>query len=116
MQAYNRVFIRDLSLYMFIGISEAEQAIKQAVVINIEADVSWPDDLNDDYTKVVCYAGICQWIREHTQKPVKLVETLAEDIADHVLSLTGVGAVRVRVEKPNILPDAVVGVDIYRRN
>lgn len=115
MQPYSRVFVRDLSLDMSIGISEQERAEKQAVVVNVEAEISWPDDLNDDYSKVVCYASICKWIRAHCQRPVNLVETLAEDIANYVLSVKGVRAVRVRVEKPDILPDAVVGVDICRK-
>lgn len=114
MQSYSRIFIRDLKLNMSIGISAEEQSVPQPVVVNVQADVNWPTDLGDDYNKVVCYAGICKWIRARAQTPVALVETLAEDIAAHVLSIPQVSRACVQVEKPAILPDAVVGVDICR--
>jgi len=46
---------------------------------------------------------------------VVLVETLADHIARSVLARSGASVARVRVEKLDVFPDVVVGVEIERR-
>jgi len=46
---------------------------------------------------------------------VVLCETLADHIARGVLARSGANVARVRVEKPDVFPDVVVGVEVERR-
>lgn len=46
---------------------------------------------------------------------VTLCETLADFIARGVLARSGAAVARVRVEKPDVFPDVVVGVEVERR-
>lgn len=46
---------------------------------------------------------------------VVLCETLADHIARGVLARSGASVARVRVEKPDVFPDVVVGVEVERR-
>jgi dihydroneopterin aldolase len=63
-----------------------------------------------DYSKLV--DGIALLVQsEH----VNLIETLAERIAAHCLADTRVESVRVRIEKPEVLPSCrSVGIEIER--
>ena len=112
-----KVFVRDLELSAFIGVYDNEQGAPQPVKINLEIDVTEPSDpVGDRLEDVVCYNKLTQGIKAIIDEGhIKLVETLAERIADLALSHSMVDAVTVRVEKPNaILEAAAAGVEILR--
>lgn len=112
-----RIFLRDLVIDAFIGAYESEQGVKQPVVVNIVADVIEPaNPISDQLDDVVCYNKLSQGIKEIiAEGHIRLVETLAERIADLALSHAMVSAVWVRVEKPNaIVEAAAAGVEIIR--
>ena len=116
------VFVRDLVLQASIGIYPHEHASRQRVRINIDLGVTDETALAmlavgaDELSRVVDYEKIAQAARTivgdgHT----RLVETLAEKIAESCLSDTRVKSVCVRVEKLDIFVDAVsAGVEIER--
>ena len=111
------VFIRDLVLPCSIGIHPHEHDAPQRIRLNLDLAVHEPADaINDDYANVVCYETITNSVRELLARGhVNLVETLAEDIAAICLDDVRVRSVRVRVEKLDIMPEAVsVGVEIER--
>lgn len=111
------VFIRDLVLPCSIGIHPHEKDAPQRVRLNLDLAVHEPADaINDDYANVVCYETITNAVRDLLAGGhVNLVETLAEDIAGICLGDIRVRSVRVRVEKLDIMPEAVsVGVEIER--
>lgn len=112
-----KVFVRDLELSAFIGVYDFEQGVLQPVKINLEIEVMEPSDpVGDRLEDVVCYNKLTQGIRAIIDGGhIKLVETLAERIAELALSHAMVDAVMVRVEKPNaILEAAAAGVEIVR--
>ena len=114
--AIRHVFIRDLVLMCSIGVHRHERADRQRIRVNIELAVRDDRDLDDDLANVVCYEKITVGVRRLlADRHVKLVETVAEEIAGMCLGDSRVSSVRVRVEKLDILPDAAsVGVEIER--
>ena len=124
-RALRHVFLRDLVLSASIGIYPHEHAARQRVRINVDLGVE--DDGaralsrtrvgRDDLTRVVDYEKIAATVRGIVGAGhVRLVETLAERIAEACLSDHRVLLARVRVEKLDIFADAVsAGVEIERR-
>ena len=114
-----QVFLRDMVLMASIGVYAHEHTAAQRIRINV--DLSVDDDVagvgRDDLSRVVDYAKLADQVRalcavEH----VRLVETLAERIAEVALSDHRVIAARITVEKLDIFPDAVsAGVTVERR-
>jgi len=112
-----KVFVRDLELSAFIGVYDTEQGAPQPVKINLEIEVMEPSNpVGDRLEDVVCYNKLTQGIKAIIDEGhIKLVETLAERIADLALSHAMVDAVLVRVEKPNAIIEATAaGVEILR--
>jgi dihydroneopterin aldolase len=116
------VFLRDMVLTASIGIYPHEHAVQQRVRINVDLGVD--DDSAraglavgaDELGRVVNYEKIANSVRSiasagHT----RLVETMAERIAQACLGDPRVLIVRVRVEKLDVFPDAAsAGVEIER--
>ena len=112
-----RVFVRDLALDAFIGAYEKEQGVAQKVKIDLEIEVVEPSNpVSDRLEDVVCYNRLTEGIKAIIDEGhIKLVETLAERIADFALSHPMVYSVLVRIEKPNAIPEAsAAGVEIMR--
>ena len=113
------VVIDDLRLRFFIGVHEHETRARQGVSITVhmfvpESGVPPSDDLAD----YVSYADIVEElkVRAASTRHVKLVETLAEEIAALVFADPRVASVVVDVRKTEIIPEAQgVGVIIHRR-
>ena len=114
--AVRHVFVRDLMLSCRIGVHRHEHAAAQRVRINLDLAVREDHDLRDDLANVVCYERITTAVRAIVARGhIKLVETLAEEIAAMCLADLRVRSARVRVEKLDVFPDATsVGVEIER--
>ena len=112
-----KVFVRGLVLDAFIGAYDHEQSAKQPVKIDLEADVIEPSHPTGDRLEdVVCYDKLTQGVKAIiAEGHIKLVETLAERVADLALSHPMVLAVTVRIVKPRAIAQVeAVGVEIYR--
>jgi dihydroneopterin aldolase len=112
------VFVRDLDLMALIGIYEHEKRDPQRIIVNIDLSVkegSGPKD--DDISHVVSYEVVVKKVEAIiAEGHTNLVETLCEKIAAACLRDKRVMAARVRVEKPDIIPNArSVGVEIERQ-
>ncbi|HTB45897.1 MAG TPA: dihydroneopterin aldolase [Acetobacteraceae bacterium] len=124
-RALRHVFLRDLVLSASIGIYPHEHAARQRVRINVDLGVE--DDGaramsrarvgRDDLSRVVDYEKVAATVRSIVSAGhVRLVETLAERIAEACLSDPRVHLARIRVEKLDIFADAAsAGVEIERR-
>ena len=111
------VFIRDLQLRAMLGIYDSEKIEPQRIIVNVDLSVKERGEpLDDDIQNVVSYEHVVNHVKELiSQGHVHLVETLAEMIANECLQNRWVVAVRVRVEKPDIIAEAAsVGVEIER--
>ena len=124
-RALRHVFLRDLVLNASIGVHPHEHEAKQRVRINIDLGVD--DDAarnlsrsgvgRDELSRVVDYEKLANRTRALVAAGhVRLVETLAERIAEDCLADPRVHLARVRVEKLDIFADATsAGVEIERR-
>jgi dihydroneopterin aldolase len=123
--ALRHVFVRDLLLQASIGVHPHEQTATQRVRLNI--DLAVEDDGarhlsrgavgRDELSRVVDYERIAQTARRIVGAGhVRLVETLAERIAEACLEDPRVVVARVRAEKLDVFPDVgAVGVEVERR-
>jgi len=112
-----KVFVHGLILDAFIGAYDHEQGTKQPIKIDLEADVIEPSHPTSDRLEdVVCYDKLTQGVTAIiAEGHIKLVETLAERVADLALSHPMVLSVMVRIVKPNAIAEAeAVGVEIFR--
>lgn len=117
--AINRIqhiFIRDLELMAIIGVYDHEKNAHQRVVANIDLTTQEKPDVADQIEHVVCYHGVVKKIQKICEDGhVNLLETLAEIIAQKCLEDQRILAIRIRLEKPEALREAVsVGVEIER--
>jgi dihydroneopterin aldolase len=124
-QALCHVFVRDLVLTASVGVHPHEHARPQRVRINIDVGVA--DDGaqplsrarvgRDELSRVVDYGKLAAAARAIVAAGhVRLVETLAERIAEACLEDPRVHLARIRVEKLDIFADAAAaGVEIERR-
>jgi 7,8-dihydroneopterin aldolase/epimerase/oxygenase len=109
------VFVRDLDCMALIGIYDQEKVNKQRIVVNIDLSVEEGSG-DDDISHVVSYEIVVKKVEAILDAGhINLVETLCERIAESCLKDKRVLAARVRVEKPDIIPNArSVGVEIER--
>lgn len=111
------VFVRDLECMALIGIYDQEKVKPQRIIVNIDLSVQEAaGPMADDISHVVSYEIIAKKVEAIlAEGHVNLVETLCENIAQACLKDKRVLAARVRVEKPDIIPNArSVGVEIER--
>ena len=131
------VFLRDLVLPARIGVHPHEHLGPQRVRINVDLTVEdegaravTGDGVaalsrppvgrpvgQDELSRVVDYEAVADAVRAIVGAGhVRLVETLAERIAEACLADRRVASARVRVEKLDIFADATsVGVEVERR-
>jgi dihydroneopterin aldolase len=119
------VFIRDLVLQGSIGVYPSEHQAPQRIRINLDlatadegaAPMSRAAVGRDDLARVVDYEAVANVARSIVASGhVQLVETLAERIAEAIVTDPRVISVRVRVEKLDVFADAgSAGVEIERR-
>ncbi|MDE2361821.1 MAG: dihydroneopterin aldolase [Hyphomicrobiales bacterium] len=111
----DRIFVRDFLIDASIGVYNYEKGKPQRMRFNVEADVPRASRVRDDFRDVVSYDVFIDAIRLTLQSGhVKLVETVAEEVAAAALRDRRVKRVRVRVEKLDII-EGSVGVEIERR-
>jgi len=110
------VKIRGLELPTFIGVPDEERADQQVLKVHVDMvpKVGF-GELKDEIEGGVDYYQVSLRLKDVAlEKPRKLIETLAEDLANVVLKEFSVEHVRVEIEK-FILPDTQhVGVEIER--
>ncbi len=110
--AEDRIQVKGMKFFGHHGITEEEQAIGQRIEVDIEIEV----DLEaagraDDPNLTLDYTLIYQVTREIVEgKSVKLIETLAESIADRLILKLNVDSAWVKVIKPNPpIDNSVIG-------
>jgi dihydroneopterin aldolase len=119
------MFLRDLVLPASIGVFAHEERAAQRIRINV--DLAVIDDGaraasraavgRDELSRVVDYGVVAERVRRIVAAGhVRLVETLAERIAEACLEDVRVEAARIRIEKLDVFADAAsAGIEIERR-
>jgi dihydroneopterin aldolase len=114
----DEIEIRRLKVSTHIGVPDEERAEAQDLWISVWMHPSQGfAGLADEVSNTVDYHRVSIELAElASAKPRRLIETMATDIADHLLSVHPLSSVEVKVEK-RILPDAdFVAVRIVRNS
>ncbi|CAM5774547.1 7,8-dihydroneopterin aldolase [Labrys miyagiensis] len=111
---YSRVFLRALTLEAHIGYYAHEKGVTQPLIVDVELMLSGETFGHDDIHGTVDYDKIASIARELAGGHVDLLETFAERLAARCLAFPLVKSVRVRIEKPRAVPEAMAGVEIMR--
>lgn len=97
----DRIEISQLRALTHIGVTDEERSTEQAVLVDVVVDVEMRRaGASDDLAHTIDYGSLTTEIAELVRRSrVRLLEKLAEDIADHVTALSGVERVSVGVAK-----------------
>jgi FolB domain-containing protein len=110
--------IEDAKALVRVGVPEPERASPQEVRISVTMALADPPNYvaNDRIGATLDYDRIIHFIRDDLGAPAHLIETLADRVAGHCLSLSSRALwVEVMVKKPSVLSgDGVVAVTIRR--
>lgn len=111
------VFIEQLSVITTIGVYDWEQTIEQKLVFDIE--MGWDNRKSaksDDVNDCLSYADISETVIAHVEgQRFALVERVAEEVADLLLSKFNSPWVRIKLSKPGAVARAAnVAVIIER--
>jgi len=112
----DRIQIEKLDLFAHIGVSEEERGSAQKLTFNITL---WPigrmDDLGDKIGCAVDYAAVCAEVKQFVaQRRDKLIETLGNALALHLLEAFQIRRITVELRK-YILPEVeFVSVTVTR--
>ncbi len=112
-----RIFVRDLEMIASVGVYEFEKVRPQRIRVSIDLIVGpRAADATDTVDTVLSYENVVKTVRAIVATGhFHLIETLAERIAAHCLTHFTVVTVKVKIEKPDIFPDAAtVGIEIER--
>lgn len=113
----DRIFIRDLLIRCIIGVDEPERREKQNVVAQITLQIDLRKaGRTDALTDSVDYSALKKQILQVAENSkFRLIEALAQRIADECIKQERVECVEVILEKPGALRFArTVGVEIVR--
>jgi len=113
----DKVFIQGLRIQTTIGFYAWEKEIKQTLVIDLA--MGWDTAKaaeNDELAKTLDYADISEKLaRFANDNPVDLIETLAERIAQYLMTTYQIPWLKLSIGKPGAVHNAItVGVEIER--
>src|SRR5215813_1909181 len=110
--------IHDAKALVRVGVPEPERAAQQEVRISVTLALEDPPRYarHDRIGATVDYDRILHFIRDDLGEPAHLIETLADRVAGHCLSLSPrTRWVEVTVKKPSVMSgDGMVAVTIRR--
>ena len=110
--------VNKLRVPVKIGVPDEERASEQELKLSLSLETQQGiAGLNDEITNTVDYFELTEGIKALARsKERKLIETLAEEIVDYVLSEFAVTAVNVEVEKPILQNCEGVIVSVEKRS
>jgi len=112
----DRIVIKDLEVDAHIGVTEAERAQTQRLLVTVELDRDLAEaGRTDRETFTMPYDVVATMIRKVVmERPYKLVESVAHQIAERILFHNMALAVTVEVKKFSIPRSQYVAVQIRR--
>ncbi len=116
-EAEHEIHIEQLKVRAHVGVSNAERAKRQRLVLNITA---WPArdlrDVKDAVSRTVDYAVLCRETKSYlARQSPKLLETLANDLSAHLLRKFRIRKVCLEVRKFVLKDAAYASVTVTRR-
>jgi len=114
--AEQQIHIEQLKVFARVGVPQAERARRQRLVLNITL---WPArdlrDLQDRIAQTVDYSALCQDAKSFlSRQSPKLLETLANDLASHLLRKFRVRKINIEIRKFVLKDAAYASVAVTR--
>jgi dihydroneopterin aldolase len=112
----DEIHIQELEVQARVGVPDEERAALQRLLISMSfsprADFR---DLHDDLARTVDYAAVCAEVQRFAERrTVKLIETLADELAAHLMATFPIATIRLEIRK-FILPETrFVAVSVVR--
>lgn len=112
------IHIEQLEVFAHVGVPDDERQTPQRITLSLTI---WPArdfrDLDDDISRAINYSAIASAIRDFVgERRDRLVETLAEKTAEHLLGRFPIRRIRLELRK-FVLPDAAfVSITLTRSN
>jgi dihydroneopterin aldolase len=100
----DKIRLKNIIFYAHHGFYRAERELGQKFEIDIEVGCNLrPSAESDDLDKTIDYSKIYTIAKETFEhNKFKLLETVAERMADQILKVTGIQMVIIRVRKPHV--------------
>ena len=101
----DKIVIPDFRISCYVGVPKEERDVAQDVLIDLELELDlFGSASSDDFSLTVDYDAVCETVAATVQRqPRKLIETIAEDVAEVLLANYPVQVVKVQVRKPGAL-------------
>jgi len=105
-----KILIENLEFEAVIGILEVERKNKQKLMVNCEIEYEKKQNFID-------YAEVCNLIEKTIkEEKFKLLEEAVDNIEKKLLQkYPQMKALKLKIQKPQILKNALVGVEILRK-
>ncbi len=115
----DRIILGGMTFLARHGVEPEEKEIEQRFEVDVEVELDLrAAGLHDDLAETIDYGIIYRRVRRIMEgSPLDLAESLAERIADDLLTAYTVASVTVRVRKPDIDlggPVEIIGIEIVR--
>lgn len=110
------IFIKNLEISTKVGVTEKERGVKQTVIVDlyIYRDLK-PAGLSDNPRKTSSYSKIRDGAIEFVSKgEFKLLESIAEGLANVLLEKKAISKVKVRIRKKRHESYPSLGIEIVR--
>lgn len=114
--AEQQIHIEQLKVFARVGVPQAERARRQRLILNI---TFWPArdlrDIQDAIVRTVDYSALCHETKQYlSQQSPKLIETLANDLALHLLRKFRIRKISIEIRKFVLKDAAYVSVTVTR--
>ena len=112
---YNKkILIKDLILFISVGIHQFEKLKKQRVNFNLE--ITTDPSIKPEIKTIVNYENIINDIKELTEKKhFELLESLSESIFDEIFKNKKIKKIKLKIEKLDIMKETKsVGIEVIK--
>jgi dihydroneopterin aldolase len=115
--AEQQIHIEQLKVFARVGVPKAERTKRQRLILNITL---WPmrdlRDIQDAIVRTLDYSVVCQETKHFlSRQSPKLIETLASDLASHLLRKFRIRKVSIEIRKFVLKDAAYVSVTVTRQ-
>src|SRR5439155_170781 len=106
MESADEIVIQELELMVRVGVPDEERAQPQRLTVSLVLQPRNSFDLlNDELRGTVDYAAVCAELRQFaSRRELKLIETLAHEMAQHLLQQFNLAKVELELRK-FVLPE-----------
>ena len=113
----DKIFLHGMKADTLIGVYDWERQHKQTLILDLDVVLPENSHQDDNIEHTIHYGEMCQLIRQELADcDFKLLESLAEFVAQLVFEHYPTPQLRLRVSKVGVLPDVrEVGIEIERQ-